>query len=296
MTTSFLRFRMRVLSNKGHGSSCFSSFAPVGSFYLLVSSLLPSSPRHFPSPPAPPFQSHTHTHTHTRLAPKPFLPLLYDPVLCFFPLLGRLLSRRDFDTHYIAAWRARSDFRRSFSVPVLVLDSGVHEQIHSFPPNLSVWAPFKLPAPQSHPCLSAHVGLETFPGFLFFLYFLFMNKPKRKRTIDAAQERFFPGEKGWGWGDVLISVGSEREQRGPDEPSLTSLKDETSQVAWTDLWRSKVQAQAWPTLPLSKATPRLSATRPAPEVNRSSPPRRKLRTPQGYTIYLVFSQERAKKL
>ena len=63
MTTSFLRFRMRVLSNKGHGSSCFSSFAPVGSFYLLVSSLLPSSPRHFPSPP--PFQSHTHTHTHT---------------------------------------------------------------------------------------------------------------------------------------------------------------------------------------------------------------------------------------
>ena len=102
MTTSFLRFRMRVLSNKGHGSSCFSSFAPVASFYLLLSSLLPSSPRRFPSPPRS--HTHTHTHTHTR-APrsKPFLPPPSDPVLCCFPLLGRLLSRRDFHTHYIAA-------------------------------------------------------------------------------------------------------------------------------------------------------------------------------------------------
>ena len=77
MTTSFLRFRMRVLSNKGHGSSCFSSFAPVASFYLLLSTLLPSSPRHFHSPPRS--HTHTHTHPHARLAQSPSFPLPATP-------------------------------------------------------------------------------------------------------------------------------------------------------------------------------------------------------------------------
>lgn len=35
MMTSFLRFRTRVLSNKGYRSSCFSPFAPLA-FYLLL--------------------------------------------------------------------------------------------------------------------------------------------------------------------------------------------------------------------------------------------------------------------
>ena len=176
MTTSFLRFRMRVLSNKGHGSSCFSSFAPVASFYLLLSTLLPSSPRHFSSPP----RSHTHTHPPARTPrSKPFLPPPSDPVLCCFPLLGRLLSRRDFHTHYIAAWRARSDFRRSFSVPVLVLDSGVHEQIYSFPPNLSVWALFKGPLSPTHACLPTSAW-KHFPGSCSFCVFYFWTSQSAK--------------------------------------------------------------------------------------------------------------------
>ena len=220
MTTSFLRFRMRVLSNKGHGSSCFSSFAPVGSFYLLVSSLLPSSPRHFPSPP--PFQSHTHTHT--RLTPKPFLPLLYDPVLCFFPLLGRLLSRRDFDTHYIAAWRARSDFRRSFSVPVLVLDSGVHEQIHSFPPNLSVWAPFKPPSvPPLFVCPRRLGNISR--GLVLSVVSIF-EQAKAQKDSRCSAGTVFPRRKGMGMRGCShlcrFWKGTKRARRALfDEPSKT---------------------------------------------------------------------------
>ena len=193
MTTSFLRFRMRVLSNKGHGSSCFSSFAPVASFYLLLSTLLPSSPRHFPSPP----RSHTHTHTHTRthasLKALPSPSQRPRPVL--FPTPGPATFQTGFPHPLYCCLKGTLRF------PEIVFCSGSGLGFRSPRTNLQLPSkPFGLGAfqgpPQSHPCLSAHVGLETFPGVLFFLCFLFLNKPKRKRTLDAAQ--VFPRRKGMG--------------------------------------------------------------------------------------------------
>lgn len=169
MTTSFLRFRMRVLSNKGHGSSCFSSFAPVASFYLLVSSLLPSSTRHFPSPP--PLQSHTHTHT---LAPRS--EALPSPSLRSSPVLSPTPWPATFQTGF--RHPLYCCLKGTLRFPEIVFCSGsglgfrsprTNPQLPSKPFGLGA---FQAP-PQSHPCLSAHVGLEAFPGSCSFCVFYF---------------------------------------------------------------------------------------------------------------------------
>lgn len=192
MTTSFLRFRMRVLSNKGHGSSCFSSFARVASFYLLVSSLLPSSTRHFPSPP--PLQSHTHTHTRASLR-SPSFPLSTVQSCAI--------------SHSLAGY-----FPDGISTPIILLPEGhapisgdrflfrfwswIQESSNKSTASLQTIRLGRLSSPSSvPPLLVCPRRLGSISRVLFFLCFLFLNNPKRKGTLDAAQERFFPGEKGW---------------------------------------------------------------------------------------------------
>lgn len=145
MTTSFLRFRTRVPSNKGYGSSCFSSFAPLASFSFFL--FLPPAPRNSPH-----HQIHTRTHTHTpRSKALPAPSLRSSPVL--FPTPWPATFQTGLLNLLYCCLKGTLRFPEMFAVPVLDLDSGVHEKIYSFSPDLSDWAPFK--GPPSVPLLLA---------------------------------------------------------------------------------------------------------------------------------------------
>lgn len=119
MTTSFLRFRTRVLSNKRSQASSFLLFAPQLSFTSVLSlswpSLLPNWV--FPTP----------------ISRRGFSPL---------PLLG--LSRDDFEPHYLAARQASTfSFPEVFSHSSSGLDfrsPGINKSKESPPhPKHSDW-------------------------------------------------------------------------------------------------------------------------------------------------------------
>lgn len=134
-----------IPSNKGYGSSCFSSFFPLASFSFFL--FLPPAPRNSPH-----HQIHTRTHTHT-----PRSKALPSPSLRSSPVLFPTPWPATFQTGllnllYCCLKGIRSDFRRCLLFPFW---TWIQESMKRSTASLRTFRIGRLSRapPQSHSCL-----------------------------------------------------------------------------------------------------------------------------------------------